>query len=230
MTCNDISKLPPALLRPGRMDLKLKLDYADRGQVEDMFWQFFGLDPDTLEPISDSSRKASLEQLKTRFGQAIPDQSITTAELENLFISVWMEADPQNPDEGIYERLFDRIPEFLEKVKLDREQARLHEERELRAKRRKRRGSSSSQEEDDTEDNGSTCSDEEVHEDTVPAAKEEPETVEIRVDNAYTTGEKMIPDVVEIKSGDDAHLSSSDSEKGSEDDAPSMRKLTSDSN
>ncbi|KAI8141453.1 P-loop containing nucleoside triphosphate hydrolase protein [Fennellomyces sp. T-0311] len=127
MTCNDISKLPPALLRPGRMDMKLKLDYADRHQIEEMFWQFFGHDPDTLEPVKEGERKEFLLAKKKEFGKRIPTNHVTTAELESYFIMLWMGADAEHPEKGLYDRIFDGIPEFLEKVKVDREQAKEHE-------------------------------------------------------------------------------------------------------
>ncbi|ORX54578.1 P-loop containing nucleoside triphosphate hydrolase protein [Hesseltinella vesiculosa] len=47
MTCNNIEKVEPALLRPGRMDVKLKLDYALHSQIEHMFWRFFAPVNDT---------------------------------------------------------------------------------------------------------------------------------------------------------------------------------------
>lgn len=159
MTCNDITKLPPALLRPGRMDVKLKLDYADRGQIQDMFWQFFGHDPDTLEPMLDGERKDYVQSLMKKFANALPENHVTTAELENYFITLWMEADAENPEDGLYDRLFNDIPEFLEKVKLDRKQAEDHEkqkqekkqrDRDHRRKRRQKDDSDSSSDEEET--------------------------------------------------------------------------------
>lgn len=126
MTCNDITKIPPPLLRPGRMDIKVKLDYADRQQIEEMFFKFFGYDPDTLEPLVDGPEKNRIDNLKRRFADIIPENKVTTAELESYFIALWMEADPQNPENGVFERIFSGVPEFLQKVELDREQARLH--------------------------------------------------------------------------------------------------------
>ncbi|KAI9274342.1 hypothetical protein BDA99DRAFT_235867 [Phascolomyces articulosus] len=138
MTANDISKLPPALLRPGRMDMKMELGYADAYQIQEMFWQFFGHDPDTLEPVMEGERKEFLLRKKVEFADRIPADYVTTAELENYFITLWMTADAQNPEKGLYARIFDGIPEFLEKVKVDREQAKEHErKKEEDAKKQK---------------------------------------------------------------------------------------------
>lgn len=42
MTTNHKEKLDPALLRPGRIDLSIKLNYATKFQVQKLFERFFG--------------------------------------------------------------------------------------------------------------------------------------------------------------------------------------------
>ncbi|OAC99011.1 hypothetical protein MUCCIDRAFT_41926, partial [Mucor lusitanicus CBS 277.49] len=42
MTCNNVSRIQPALLRPGRIDMKMELGYADKTQINKMFWRFMG--------------------------------------------------------------------------------------------------------------------------------------------------------------------------------------------
>ncbi|ORX54576.1 P-loop containing nucleoside triphosphate hydrolase protein [Hesseltinella vesiculosa] len=51
MTCNDINKLEPAMLRPGRIDVKINLDYAVHAQMESMFWRFFDLAHEEMEEM-----------------------------------------------------------------------------------------------------------------------------------------------------------------------------------
>ncbi|KAI7886134.1 P-loop containing nucleoside triphosphate hydrolase protein [Lichtheimia hyalospora FSU 10163] len=177
MTCNDITKLPPALLRPGRMDVKLKLDYADRGQMQDMFWQFFGHDPDTLEPMLDGERKEYVQSLMKKFANALPENHVTTAELENYFITLWMEADAENPEDGLYDRLFNDIPEFLEKVKLDRKQAEEHERQKQEKKQRDRDHRRKRRQNDDGDSSSSSSDEEEAADDKKDeAADQEPST------------------------------------------------------
>lgn len=176
MTCNDITKLPPALLRPGRMDVKLKLDYADRGQIQDMFWQFFGHDPDTLEPMLDGERKEYVQSLMKKFANALPENHVTTAELENYFITLWMEADAENPEDGLYDRLFNDIPEFLEKVKLDRKQAEEHEKQKQEKKQRDRDHRRKRRQNDSDNDNSSSDEEETADDKKDESADQEPST------------------------------------------------------
>lgn len=195
MTCNDITKLPPALLRPGRMDVKLKLDYADRGQIQDMFWQFFGHDPDTLEPMLDGERKDYVQSLMKKFANALPENHVTTAELENYFITLWMEADAENPEDGLYDRLFNDIPEFLEKVKLDRKQAEEHEKQKQEKKQRDRdhRRKRRQNEDDDDESNSSSDEEETANDKKDESGDQEPSTSkdDTQDDNKGSNDEKQ---------------------------------------
>lgn len=45
MTTNHIEKLDPALLRPGRCDIRVKLNNASHVQMQNMFSRFFNQSP-----------------------------------------------------------------------------------------------------------------------------------------------------------------------------------------
>jgi hypothetical protein len=128
MTCNNISKITPALLRPGRIDVKLHLGYAAPEQVKDTFWRFMSIDEETSMPLADEE-KAIARKYMEEFGNAIPANMVTTAEIQGYFIDILLEAN--SCDNGwtrdrIYKVLFERIPEFLERVERDRKQAEAH--------------------------------------------------------------------------------------------------------
>ncbi|KAF7721106.1 mitochondrial chaperone [Apophysomyces ossiformis] len=156
MTGNNIEKLDPALLRPGRMDIKILLGYADRKQMKEMFWRFFGTDFDTMKPISDE-RKATLEGYCSKFIASIPEGQITTAEIQNYFITLLMGAGLSNPTNETFDNLISGVPEFLVKVQLDREQARKHKE-----KKWKEKVSSSEDDKSDGSDNSDSSDEVEV--------------------------------------------------------------------
>jgi SpoVK/Ycf46/Vps4 family AAA+-type ATPase len=127
MTCNNMDKLEPAMLRPGRIDVKLHLDYAAPEQIEDTFWRFMGID-DTEEssPLSEQE-KDKAKKHATEFLKMIPGHEITTAELQSFFIDLLLEANAEKWErEYVYKVMYERVPKFLEKVKLDREQAANH--------------------------------------------------------------------------------------------------------
>jgi SpoVK/Ycf46/Vps4 family AAA+-type ATPase len=141
MTCNDVNKIQPALLRPGRIDMKMELGYADKSQISQMFWRFIGPDEEELakmrknsivsdHPLEINEQQADfeasrkeLEELERKFTDAIPDLTVTPAELQNFFIMNTMNQEENDMD---YSFVLDGIPEFLESVQRDREQALMH--------------------------------------------------------------------------------------------------------
>lgn len=106
MTCNDTSKLPPALLRPGRIDMKLHMGLADEFQIRHMYRRFF-----------DESSSYDLERLI----KLLPKEEIAPAELQNFFMMYSLQNETKN--------ICDGVDDFLEEVRKDREQARRHAER-----------------------------------------------------------------------------------------------------
>ncbi len=66
----DANRLSPALVRPGRVDLKIKLDYATRTQIEGMCCRFY-------------ERKAS-SSIISHLLEKVGDAKITPAQLQVL--------------------------------------------------------------------------------------------------------------------------------------------------
>ncbi|CAO3588352.1 unnamed protein product [Absidia cylindrospora] len=206
MTCNDMNKITPALLRPGRMDVKLELGYAVHAQVKDMFWRFFGTsdDDDDDEDEDDdnvsttSTTSSSIHDLPTppneklladdtddkermdylngcldRLLAMIPEHHVTTSELQNLFVTLFLEVGPnQITEKELLDRLFTRVPEFLERVKLDREQAKLHDKLDKIKKGNNSDSDSDSDSESETNDDADTTKDD-------TEIKEEPEVAAV---------------------------------------------------
>jgi mitochondrial chaperone BCS1 len=70
-TTNHIDKLDPALIRPGRIDRKLEVSYADRDQLRRIFQRFF--------PQADAS-------LAESFAAALPEGQLAMSAVQNYLI------------------------------------------------------------------------------------------------------------------------------------------------
>ncbi|KAI7903562.1 P-loop containing nucleoside triphosphate hydrolase protein [Cokeromyces recurvatus] len=128
LTCNDVNRIQPALLRPGRIDMKMELGYANKYQINRMFWRFMGKDdidlgdmePDEKIPCNNDP---NISLLAEKFTDMIPDLYVTPAELQNFFIMNLIDNNNNHSNENDYTYLLDAVPAFLESVKRDREQA-----------------------------------------------------------------------------------------------------------
>ncbi|KAJ1728857.1 Complex III assembly protein translocase and chaperone [Coemansia biformis] len=71
MTTNHIERLDPALIRPGRVDVKVLLDNASAHQIRRMFVRFYGTDCDALAQS---------------FAAALHGHTVSTAQLQGHFV------------------------------------------------------------------------------------------------------------------------------------------------
>ena len=71
MSTNHIEKMDPALLRPGRSDVLVKLDYASEDQIMKLFKRFF---PETTN------------EMMGEFVKIVPQKKISMAKLQGHFL------------------------------------------------------------------------------------------------------------------------------------------------
>jgi chaperone BCS1 len=85
MTTNHIEKLDPALIRPGRCDVKIEFKYASKRQIGTYFHKFY-------------ARHANVDELTEQFMSAVPEKSfsITMAALQGHLLE-----NKQNPQRAI---------------------------------------------------------------------------------------------------------------------------------
>ncbi|KAJ7249803.1 P-loop containing nucleoside triphosphate hydrolase protein [Mycena haematopus] len=110
-TTNHIEQLDPALIRPGRMDLKIQYGLATNEQLEQMFERFYPYHEDILPELGPSigcyfskttGERLSpdvLAELAKEFAAAIPADRYSIAQLQGYLLNT--KNDPQGAVAGI---------------------------------------------------------------------------------------------------------------------------------
>ncbi|KAJ7118266.1 P-loop containing nucleoside triphosphate hydrolase protein [Mycena epipterygia] len=110
-TTNHIEQLDPALIRPGRMDLKIQYGLATSEQLEQMFDRFYPYNEESLPELGPSIGcyfssttnarlgAAELAGLAREFAAAIPANRYSIAQLQGYLLS--SKNDPQGALAGI---------------------------------------------------------------------------------------------------------------------------------
>ncbi|KAJ7721840.1 P-loop containing nucleoside triphosphate hydrolase protein [Mycena maculata] len=108
---NHIEQLDPALIRPGRMDLKIQYGLATAEQLEQMFDRFYPYDQESLAEFGPSIgcyfsqttgerlSSAGLAGLAKEFTEAIPPARYSIAQLQGYLLS--RKNDPEGAVAGI---------------------------------------------------------------------------------------------------------------------------------
>jgi hypothetical protein len=88
MTTNHITKLDPALVRPGRVDVMEEIGNADAGQMKRMFQKFYP--PREVRGAEENDQKASEEHasrsMAENFATAMQGVDVSMALLQGFFL------------------------------------------------------------------------------------------------------------------------------------------------
>jgi hypothetical protein len=134
-----MNTIPPALIRPGRIDLKLHLGYVDDYQAELMFWRFFCMEHkdtslDNIPKDGYPLLRNTVDELIHRLRETARQMStasgiqleISPAELLSFFIFHALKFNLSKQPDLVHkccQSILDHIPEFIDSISADRKQA-----------------------------------------------------------------------------------------------------------
>ncbi|PVH91198.1 P-loop containing nucleoside triphosphate hydrolase protein [Periconia macrospinosa] len=99
MTTNHIERLDPALIRPGRADMKVEFQLADRDMISQLFFFIYGPKPSNEIDYNESGSSISqgekdyviqngeLHQLAQEFAAKIPESEFSPAEIMSFLLA-----------------------------------------------------------------------------------------------------------------------------------------------
>jgi len=103
MTTNHIENLDDALVRPGRIDMKVLLEKASKNQIRRVFRYFF--------PEFSKTKEEEI------FASKVAERSFTTAELQSLFMQFRDDVQELLNNLEEYLKLIEKQREYMEKLK-----------------------------------------------------------------------------------------------------------------
>eukprot|EP01117_Protostelium_nocturnum_P018568 TRINITY_DN7797_c0_g1_i1.p1 TRINITY_DN7797_c0_g1~~TRINITY_DN7797_c0_g1_i1.p1 ORF type:complete len:523 (-),score=103.71 TRINITY_DN7797_c0_g1_i1:60-1628(-) len=86
MTTNHIEKLPPVLIRPGRVDVRECLDLATTAQLKGMFRKFFPPLEKSDAHLDVESENERTNDMALKFSTLIPNGMVSMAQLQGFFM------------------------------------------------------------------------------------------------------------------------------------------------
>ncbi|EAU87758.2 mitochondrial chaperone BCS1 [Coprinopsis cinerea okayama7 len=148
-TTNHMEKLDPALIRPGRVDVRIEYKLATRNQASALFARFYPKKHMASLKLSDLSEKSpsfdeGIELLARKFAEGIPEHEFSTAEIQGYLLN--HKKEPEQAADG--------VNEWVEVQRKAREELRLKLEEEEKKKlaRKKKKEEEDEDKDKDEED------------------------------------------------------------------------------
>jgi chaperone BCS1 len=109
MTTNSPKSLPPALLRPGRIDFTVNFELASRKQTKGLFLQMYeGYGGKPGDSTGDDP-KCDLEALATAFVSEFPDKKFSPASVQGYLLT---KVDPREAVRDVSSWIAEMVPAF----------------------------------------------------------------------------------------------------------------------
>jgi mitochondrial chaperone BCS1 len=150
MTTNHLEVLDDALVRAGRVDIKVKLDWSSKSQMRDIFLRMYGQNfrrGSRLRVVDDHPvhSDAALAEMAAKFADQVPEYQLSPAELQDFILM--RKSDPQ--------RALEDVKPWADKVigEREEEEKRRQEKKDERKQRKKER---KDKRKDDADSDGSS--------------------------------------------------------------------------
>lgn len=149
MTTNHLETLDDALVRAGRVDIKVKLDWCARIQSRNIFLRMYSQNykrPAGHAEGHHNYSQASLDEMAGKFSELVPEFQISPAELQDFILM--RKSDPQ--------KALDDIGDWAKKVIQERKAAEEEANKKKKNKKKKKNEDGSDAEDSDEEDGSRT--------------------------------------------------------------------------
>lgn len=177
MTTNHLEKLDKALIRPGRVDMIVKFDRADKGMAADIFKAIFAplegddvpvpapsddkpiilddkAEKEKLDKKAEEDRKKAekierISKLAEEFAAKIPEREFSPAEIQGYLLK--NKRNPEGAVEGVEQFMEDTRKERREKEAKDEEQKKKEETKKAEEKKKEEEEKKKKEEEEKAE-------------------------------------------------------------------------------
>jgi mitochondrial chaperone BCS1 len=131
MSTNHIEKMDEALVRAGRVDIKVKLDWCSRSQTRDIFLRMYSQNYKRRAASTEGQHnysQAALEEMAGKFSERIPEFQVSPAELQDFILM-----RKSNPLKAL-----DEVGDWANKMIQDRKEAEEEAEKRKNKKNKKK--------------------------------------------------------------------------------------------
>ncbi|KAF2157537.1 P-loop containing nucleoside triphosphate hydrolase protein [Myriangium duriaei CBS 260.36] len=150
MTTNHPETLDEALVRTGRVDLRIKFDFASGDQIRQLFLRMYAVDVNEVfgraedldlfeKEVDNAKAKAALEEIACDFAEKVPDREFSPSDVQGYLLM--HKKTPRAALAGVEQWIVDERKRQAEKKVKDEQEKKEKEEEEKKALEKKEKKS-----------------------------------------------------------------------------------------